>query len=1122
MQNMKKLLIAAAAASIGSSALAASLDEPVFALAKMRTSPVVDGVIGADEWKDATKALQFIPRLGNVAFPGEAQVMFGRDAEKFYVAARMIVSPHGLVRGPDPVKRRGNGGDLKAFSGDCLELDFTSDKDALKETVSHIIVSSVGAYYSTGTENGLPVSWDPPNFKTASRVVDGYWEFEFSIPLSEIKFKDADAASHGVRIARDWKFLNANSFGIQSSVAPFETSFEKAGACCRMPFDDDAPVVRHEDLGISGHGGDRHFSDYPVRLTVSNTGGKPLDVKVKILGKPVNSQPVLVEMPATVAPGETKEFAANGAVLSDELVDLQLLVTSADGAKTYYSRRFRFQPNFEAIAWMPHDSKGPATEFRHAYYPSQDRMRVQAKFPGDKKNARGAKVTFTILDSKGRVVSRSEARADSDGVADAVIPTGDLAAETRASGCGDYRVVMAAAGVKDGVRTNEFWRNVFEWEDNKIGLSGKIPAPFTAVERVRDAATGEERVKTILREHAIGDFGLWKQVRAVGKDVLAAPVALESDASFDRSLLAAESEWDVDGMMKWTLTLKKGLKLAAPLRLVIPVRGERAPLMHSCTDGIRISYAGAVPKGEGVVWRSSQVPHVGIIGDYVPYIWVGGPLRGISVFGDNDKGWITADGVNHQEIVRDGDGTVRILLNLVQKPVEIAEDRTIVLGFQATPTKPMQEGWRSKSLGIFFGSGKCWGCGQTDSDVCPWDGTDEFWRKMREVMETGKIDEDFLKRTDAAYTYGGKPGSKEQAWWRERVVRHFRSGMLNCVRGRTKETYTWYTNARGVDFSTKQGQTFCDEWNRQEWMPHKFDILSHRDYDLDPCASFRDYAAWWYRKAISLGVCDNYYWDDIYLCPNYNLSGTDAYRLDDGTIQPSTGLFNMRALIRRCAMVQAECGKTRPNLNWLHMTSTAIAPILSFGGVNYDLEDGGSVNDFQDRYGRDYMLACTIGRQHGNIVSVMGYFGKTTPEEKKRLQRCGTGVMLVHELIWRLCPDWRTINEQLRKWGYRSPDVDVWNDWDEDVPFPVAITGEPVAALAMRNRVSGEAIVIVSDWAKGGVARVAPDAAALGLGAGFRAFDFETGDELTVSGGAVEARLALHDFRIIRFVPPSK
>ena len=96
MKRLYGFRVAALAALLATPTMGASVDEPVFALAKMRNSPVVDGVIGADEWKDATKALQFIPRLGNVAFPGEAQVLFGRDAEKFYVAARMIVSPHGL------------------------------------------------------------------------------------------------------------------------------------------------------------------------------------------------------------------------------------------------------------------------------------------------------------------------------------------------------------------------------------------------------------------------------------------------------------------------------------------------------------------------------------------------------------------------------------------------------------------------------------------------------------------------------------------------------------------------------------------------------------------------------------------------------------------------------------------------------------------------------------------------------------------------------------------------------------------------------------------------------------------------------------------------------------------
>lgn len=1112
---MTKRLMLFAAVLLAADSLFAGFKEPVFALPVMRTSPKIDGKIDAVEWQDATKTLQFIPLRKDVVFPGSAEVWFGRDKERFYIATKMIVSTYGIIRGADPVKRRGNGGALNAFSGDCFEFDFTSNKDAEKETVSHMIVSTIGAYYSTGSENGLPVSWDPPGFLAASTVENGILSFEYSIPLEEIKFKESEAEHHGVRIARDWKSVYGSAFGVQSSIAPYETSFEKAGACCRMPFVDGAPVVRMEDIGISGHGGDRHFESYPVKLTISNINSKPMDLKVKILGKPVNSQPVLVEMPVTIAAGETKEFSATGAVLSDELVDLEVLVTSPDGKRTWYSRWFKFQPNFEKIPWLPHNAKGPGTEFRHAYYPSNDKMRVRGKFAADKEHGKNAKVTFTILDSKDKVISRSEARANAECIVDTVIPTGDLAAETRASGCGDYRVVMVAEGVEDGVRTNKFWRHVFEWEGNKIGLGGVIPAPFTAVEYGRDGFLGlfgDRHVKVILRDHTLGELDLWKQVNAAGKDLLARPVALVSSTAVDSSRLQSSTEWDVDGMMKWTLTLKPGHY--EPMAMEIPVKAERAPLMHSCTDGIRISYAGAVPAGEGLVWKSSQVPHVGIIGDHVPYIWIGGPLRGISVFSDNDKGWVI-DKQNHEEILREKDGTVVLRLNLIQKPVDFTEVRTITLGFMATPTKPMQENWRAKSLGAFLGSGKCWGANQTDADVCPWDGTDEFWRKLRETQETGKIDEAFLKRTCDAFPYGGKD-EKTKAWWKERVVRHFRSGFSNYKRGGMKGTFTWYTNARGVDFSTPQGHTFCDEWNRQEWMDHNFDILSHRDYDLDPCASFRDYAAWWYKKATDIGVCDNYYWDDIYLDANYNLAGTDAYLLEDGTIQPSVGLFNMRELIRRCAAVQAECGRTWPNLNWLHMTSTAIAPILSFGGVNYDLEDGGSVNDFQDRYGRDYMLACTIGRQHGNIVSVMGYFGKTTPEEAKRLQRCGTGVMIVHELIWRLCPQWRAADEKLRAWGYRTADVDVWNDWDEDVAYPVETSGEPVCSIAMRHKVKNEVLITVSDWAKGGTVTVKPDAATLGLKAGFKAYDFETGAEIPVKDGAVAVTLKKHDFAIIR------
>ena len=50
-----------------------------------------------------------------------------------------------------------------------------------------------------------------------------------------------------------------------------------------------------------------------------------------------------------------------------------------------------------------------------------------------------------------------------------------------------------------------------------------------------------------------------------------------------------QAEYEVDGLMWWTLTLLPDDQPIDSLRLVIPLRNELMPLMHTCTDGIRIN-----------------------------------------------------------------------------------------------------------------------------------------------------------------------------------------------------------------------------------------------------------------------------------------------------------------------------------------------------------------------------------------------------------------------------------------------------------------------------------------------------------------------------------------------------
>ena len=202
------------------------------------------------------------------------------------------------------------------------------------------------------------------------------------------------------------------------------------------------------------------------------------------------------------------------------------------------------------------------------------------------------------------------------------------------------------------------------------------------------------------------------------------------------------------------------------------------------------------------------------------------------------------------------------------------------------------------------------------------------------------------------------------------------------------------------------------------------------------------------------------------------------------------------------------------------MTNTALAPVLSFAGMNYDWEDTAGDMPLQERYSRECIQAQSIGRQFGNQVAVMGYFATKDPnsEKLKWLHRTGTGVCLTHELQWYRVKEWREIHGRLVDWGYRLPTTRVWNYWDEDVPLPVDVKGGVAAALAMA-KAGGEALVVVSDFESGGDYTLRPDAAALGLKPGFRALDFETGAELPVVGGAVRVSLKRLDYAIVLFSP---
>lgn len=1075
--------------------LFAGADIGKLSLPLMGREPVIDGVIDASEWRGAVGAFGFCSHPGATIGPVDSNFRIGRTANKLFFAGCRAVGPAGL-NGTDGRNRVSPNGD------DNYEFVFVGDTTKENPDFCRLILNFSGAFASSAFRNGRECDWSPTSVKSKSSMTNGVWIFEMSVGLDEIGFCDSPRNCHAVRICHAFRNVGTKT-GYQGSVIPGDVMYFTSNHTMPLVFDDQvASVILKRSVGDSGN--------WRAELRIDNNTEKDVELSIFAEGRPEHSQPGSTDSKLLLKSGQSQCVAVGGPIIGNERVDFKTVVKDSKTGTVVFSRQFSWHPHGDKPEWVSDADSGKKAKFRFAYYPSYDKMRLYADL--SKLEERPDYVKVVLLDGCKAVLAKTQLPVGTDAIGELIWSVPDLKSKTLSSGDGRYYVEFLVPGHKECDELKEFRRDVFEWEGFKGGTSSNIPAPYQPV--CREVVGGKKHVKTILKDHEIGEIGLWDQVVAAGKNLLAGPMRLTGT----RSLLSAESTWDVDGMMVWTLHLRPGHH--EPMTLEIPLLAERAKIMHACADGLRHNYAGEIPEGKGRVWDSSRAKRDGsIVGDYVPYVWVGGPLRGLAVFGDNDKGWIVDPKLSPcQEIERTSDGTVLLKLNLIQRSCDIAEGRTIRIGFLATPVKPMEDGWRGIGIGHLFGSCWYWGTELPCDDLYPYDGTDEYFRKLAEATRTGKVDAAYVDRAVAGRMALVPTNSPGYAKMTDIIRSHYQNGHWHAALRHKNPDHklVFYTNARGIHLGSKEGLTFCDEWAREEFAKRPYAHKDFASYSLDPCRSYRDFAAFWWEKMLVSGACDYLYWDDVFAAGNRDLVGTDAYRTSNGEIQSSQGIFNLRALVRRGAVLEAEHGLVARR-NWVHMTNTAIAPICSFAGVNYDWEDFCGDTPIQERYSREYIQAATIGRQFGNQVEVMGYFATKDPksEKLKWLERTGTGACLTHEIQWRRVGAWSRANELLKNWGYRRRDARVWNYWDEDIPFPVTIEGGQNAALAMAR--NGEAIVVVSDWNKGGDYCIKPDYDALGIPDSMSAIDFETGNSMPIENGAVRVKLQRLDYVMIRF-----
>lgn len=1013
---------------------------------------VTDGVFSKDEYAVSSMFGGLVHKEKKRMVARDGDIYLTADKEALHVAAQWSVEGS-ETDGGFVTQAKQDGGPV--YYDDCIEI-FIGGEGGAETNVYQILLNAANARFESHAINGKVVKdgWKS-GAKTAARVSSGFWTSEAAIPWASLK--GVDPKRFRFNLARN---------------------FVRAG------------------LGYSSltGQGDVYLADKMIRVTSREGFGG-----VKVFG--FDTSLIAGRLKATCECPQKHYFTAsvhqNGKLLvrNDPEKETSLpqndhwkfatAEVSADGFGKVYHRIFL---PFEGGGML---AGGPVTEKRAVagvgysftrFYPGADKVSVI--LTGAPKNA---KIMAEVKSPDGQAFGGAmELLADGSFKALVKLP----AEKTRKAG------VWTGAFVIDGKRHEEgfaFEEKKFPWQRNKLGYSNKVLEPFTPIE------FKDRTLKTVLREHTVSDAGLVSQVKALGEEILAGPLAFELEAKGVRHVfkqtdwkvfenkahrvltqavgtigpfrMKLTTAWDYDGFADVSVRLSpmSDERTLDRLTLKAPLKAEHASLFHAMVDMTRGNPAGLVPTGDGKVWDSSELKRKKspqglpwIPGEFCPYLWLGAEERGISLLFDSPKGYDLEDGKPMLRIVRRGD-TVTAEADVMSRAHEVAEPVEFAFAFEVTPVKPRMPGWKkwvydfgtrlpglvhvnpienASSFGLYPE-----GFRHLPNDTNKWAYARAYRKAMRERRLDPAVLEDIQTKLHEEYLAWGNAHSDKYEHSYHRGVKRFADF------GRM---YNWDNLTRGAMTTDKAAPYSCPSivglgepgyaYSKAEWatlVPYH-DGMSDRIFLRQ---STVDYLVWCYRELLKQGA-DGINFDEMYVVPQSNpdLSEVRDYK---GRCIPEMGIIAGRNMFKRLAYIQDEMG-LKDRILVPHLTNTMIIPEFAFCTISLAWEYDISGN-FVDQFPLDYIRAHSTGRQAGLAPAVLVLYkdplrGKIPEKEfcvrRNRSFRTAMGLCVQHELspVHRY---WGDFSEQfyaryvLWAFGTHRDDCTFIPYWTKGKPFRV-------------------------------------------------------------------------------------
>lgn len=1082
---LSKFLGAMTGVMLGAAVFAVPGKNHEFIVPLMEKAPVIDGNFIPEEWKNAA-GFDGMTWQG-VLEQRSVRSYIGATVDAFYFAMISELPKEGNILA------KVKDGTSQIVFDDAGEIFIDPNPETERGIRYQYLFNSIGSVlYQTAVRGGFPqpVNWNG-KYEIAHSMRDGKWITEVKVPVKSIvpDRKTTDGV-WGLSLCRDWK----QPWVFSSAPGNFP------GDDTRFRFVKAAPAIQFE-----AHG-DFTAKQIHGALSLYNPGDKPAKLDVLIHSE-LNLMPeVRLHEKVTVEPGKSVKLPYDARVNAGicDKFDFLIKVSGDDGV--HYSRQYKWTVP-RSVRWATVEEKILPFDFEFAYYPYENLLRIRNLFHNYKKTL-PAEVSYTISEKESGKVIKSETVKAVHGLETRLrLPELD----------GEYAITLVMNN--DEKLVKNFIRRRYDWEHNKLGRSRKVFAPFT------DIKVENNTLSTVLRDHRLGNTGLPEQISVKGIDILAGPVTLklngkalsagklnfteraadvvrtESEIKSGNFSAVAKGRWEYDGCLKYDLTLKSGE--IKSLILEVPLKDEYAPMFHAMIEGLRagIMFDEFNP-GDGELWTAKKLPSTTMPANFCSYIFLGSPLRGLSVFAENDKGWSWDRGTPNMRVVRKGK-ELTLEVNLVNKPIKIEREQTLSFGMLAAPVKPRPEWWRTKFFRLlgtcinWLGGPGC--CG----NVYP-PGKHRVFFEVMARLNQGIVKEEDRKTVSELGLKYYKPFPdypEMEKQWSRHVAANFGGRLF-------PRNMLFYYN-RAVFNALEEYPTFVNDWSLLDFPPREY-IPVRNEIKIVPTDSYNDFAMHWYKESFDHGRNQGVYWDNWYIRPSFNTEMTDAYYNADGSVTPAAGIWGLRSLIKRTYEMMCEQGMdpvTAP-----HMTSTSILPMLSFATVQYDWEWKRSTGDVQYRFSRPYTQLVSNGELAGLQPMMLTDHGNDAKDEWR--QRTYAGVCIVHELFSGGGGKvWKTLDAPIREQYFKNPGLKTYRYWD--VQDAVKVSDKDYAWI-LHNVPGEKAVLVICSYKEtDGKVGFELDLSKLGLKADAFCADFETRGPVTMNNGKIEMELKKHEIKAI-------